>query len=279
MSQRITTPKIIKTTSSNNTTGIGRMLLLSLVLHALILVILGGFIVPRIREVKKPVYYVDLLHKPVAKPRAGRTDAVAVKKKTRVKKKVRKPVKPIIPPHKSQTPVKKAVVKVAPPKNKQPVAPVVTDKPSITPVKIVEPSDPMDAIAKMRRHKRIADLKNQLASLAHDPMPPSVDAPVGVVGGRGSQAGVDFDSWIKAYLSEAWVLPSHYLQRGLKAKMLLRFNRHGRLIYHEMLIPSGDSFFDASIKRAVQQLQQLPSEPEGQMDLTVTFDPREMLVQ
>ena len=111
------------------------------------------------------------------------------------------------------------------------------------------------------------------------PSTDDVDAPVGVVGGTGTQAGVSFDGWIKEYLSQAWALPSHYYQRGLVAKMVLRFDRRGRLIYYEMLSPSGDTFFDASVKRAVQQLQQLPGEPEKQMELIVTFDPREMLTR
>ena len=190
MSQPNTTNKI-KTPSRYNSTGIGRMLLLSLVLHVLIFVILGGFVVPHNREVKKPVYYVDLLHKPVAKPRAGRTDAVAVKKKKKpsIKKKVTKPAKPIVPkkrpkatvkkavvkikpPIKKVQPVKKAPVKVAPPIKQPSVTPVVTTKPPHEPIKRLKTSsqtDPMDAIDKMRRNQRISDLKNQLANLARDP--------------------------------------------------------------------------------------------------------------
>ncbi|MEA3464416.1 MAG: TonB C-terminal domain-containing protein [Thermodesulfobacteriota bacterium] len=302
MLQPSNTPNKINSRFSHNSTGIGRMLLLSFILHVLIFVVLGGFVVPQRREVKKKVYYVDLLHRPVAKPRAGRTDVRAVKKKKRSssKKKVAKPAKSVVAKKttkaavkkavvkintqvKTVVPVKKAVVKEPPPIKKAPIKPAKIIEPPHKFIKKVETNssaDPMNAIARMRRNQRITDLKNQLASLASDPLISSaVDAPVGVVGGRGTQAGVDFDGWIKAYLSEIWALPSHYLHRGLKAKMLLRFDRHGRLIYHEMLIPSGDSFFDASVKRVVRQLQQLPSKPERRMELIVTFDPKEMLAR
>lgn len=271
---------MLKKSTRRNNVGLGRMLLLSLALHLLMFVVLGGFVAPRMIEEKKQVYHVDLLHKPVAKPRSGRPDAGTVKKKKQISKK-KKIVKPVTK-KKVKAAVEKKPVKVVTKKK-----PVVVTKPDAKPVaaKPVKPvedsyaSETQDVIAEMRRKKRIADLKNQLNDLAHDPLPTTdvVDAPVGVVGGTGSQAGVSYDGWIKAFLSEAWALPSHYHQRGLVAKMLLRFNAAGRLIHYEMLSPSGDTFFDASVKRAVQQLQQLPGDPEKQMELVVTFDPREML--
>lgn len=281
MSQPATNKKTSRT--QNRTPGIGRMLLLSFTLHVVVFLIFGGFVVPRIKENNKPVYYVDLINPPVANPRAGRPDAPAVKKKIPAKKKAKPAIKK--PPVK-KPPVKKTVpVKKVPPVVKKVVETVPVEQARVTPPKKVEPtltpivapvvSDPMDAIEQMRRKQRIADLKEKLSRLATEPS----TAPVGVVGGSGDQAGVDFDGWIKSFLSQAWALPAHYRQRGLVATMLLRFNRQGQLIYTEMLRSSGDGFFDASVKRAVQQLQRLPNEPKKQLELSVTFDPREMLAQ
>jgi len=267
--------------------GIGRMLLVSIALHLVVVILLGGYLLPKYTPIKKPVYFVDLLHKPVVKPRAGRPDA-AVSKKTTPAKKAQKKTEP--KPEKkpaivAQVPAKKVEPVKLPVESKQ-TKPAEKKAPKIEkvePKKISQPlvkpvveSNPLDAIEQMRNKQRIAALKRELDSLAHT-QTPATTAPVGVVGARGTQAGVDFTSWIKTYLSAAWALPSHYLQRGLVGKMLLRFDRNGRLVYSELLSSSGDSFFDASIKRAVQQLQQLPSAPEKQLELIITFDPKELL--
>ncbi len=100
-----------------------------------------------------------------------------------------------------------------------------------------------------------------------------------MVGGSGDQAGFDFGPWVKTFLSQAWTLGPQYDNRGLVATMSLHFNRQGQLVYTEMLRSSGDKFFDASVKRAVQQLQRLPSEPNEKLELSVIFDRREMLDQ
>lgn len=276
MSQPLTNKKT--TRKQSITPGLGRMLLLSFALHVVVFLIFGGFIVPRIHESKKPVYYVDLINPPVAKPRAGRPDTPAVKKKKSAPKAVqpvaKKPPAKKVVPVKKVAPVAKKVVETVPV-----VQPITTTpkkvEPTLTPIETPTDSNPLDAIEQMRRKQRIAELKAKLSRLATEPS----TAPVGVVGGTGDQAGVDFDSWIKSYLSQAWALPAHYRQRGFIATILLRFNRDGQLIYTEMLRSSGDSFFDASVNRAVQQLQRLPSEPQKQLELSVTFDPREMLAQ
>ena len=270
--------------SHRNNAGIGRMLVLSLILHLVLFGLVGGFLVPRFEQPKKPVYFVDLMQKPVAKPRSGRPDAPASQKKPTTKK------KPVV----KQEPKSKPAVKppVQPPATKKtpevvnkptPKTPVVREtKP--TPVPTPTPSqsyedETLDAIERLKQKQRIAQLKQELNDLATRPTPATttVTAPVGVVGGRGDEAGVDFESWIKEYLSAAWALPSHYLQRGLVAKMNLQFSADGRLTHYEMVSPSGDSFFDATVKRAVRQLSQLPNKPGRPLELIVTFDPKEML--
>lgn len=275
MSQPSTNKKTSRTRS--RTPGIGRMLLLSFILHVVVFLLFAGFVVPRIKEDTKPVYYVDLINPPVANPRAGRPDTPVAKKKIPAKKKKKAAIKkpPVIPPPVKKTvPVVKKVVEAVPIAQPR----VTTPKkvaPTFTPVETVPDSNPMDAIEQMRRKQRIAELKEKLSRLATEPS----TAPVGVVGGSGDQVGVDFDGWIKSFLSQAWALPAHYRQRGLVATMSLRFNRQGQLVYSEMTRTSGDNFFDASVKRAVQQLQRLPNEPKKQLELSVTFDPREMLAQ
>lgn len=271
--------------------GVGRMFLLSLALHGLVLLAVGGFLTAPQRPPSKPVYYVDLLQKPVVKPRAGRPDAKPV-----TPKKVAKPA--AAKEKKVTTPVaatKKPAVAPSPSLPKTPPAAPVVVKPVASaakplPPKTVAPKtvaavdehyhlETQDAIEELRRKQRIAELKNQLNALASQPSPATsvAAAPLGEIGGRGSESGVDFGRWINTFLSASWSLPSHYHNRGLSARILLRFDSQGRLRDYEMLRASGDSFFDASVRRAVEQLQQLPSPPGKPLELTVTFDPKEML--
>ncbi len=266
----------------SDNSGIGRMLIVSIVLHLVLVALLGGYLLPKYPPIKKPVYFVDLLQKPVTKPRSGRPDAVVIKKANSPRKPEQKIIskavsKQVVTPQKIVKVAKKVQLPLES-KKVEPAAKTAEKRPTAKVVKPVAVSNPLDAIEQMRRKQRIAALKQELNNLAHT-QTPATTAPVGVVGGSGAQAGVDFSSWIKTYLSAAWSLPSHYWQRGLVGKMLLRYDRNGRLIYSELLSSSGDSFFDASIKRAVQQLQQLPSAPEEQLELIITFDPKELLAR
>ncbi len=276
--------------SHRSNAGIGRMLVLSFILHVVVFALMGGYLVPRFEKPQKPVYYVDLLNKPVAKPRAGRPDAPA-KKKTPAKKKPVEKKTPAVTKPVTKPPVKAkpATVKKAPEQVVKTPPKTVDKAPSVKPsvdvaAATVEKNyqeETLDAIERLKRKQRIDALKQELNALAtrETPTTDTIDAPVGEVGGQGDEAGVSFDSWIKEYLSQAWALPRHYWERGLKAKMVLQFNTSGRLAHYEMLSPSGDSFFDASVKRAVQQLTQLPAKPARPLELIVTFDPKEMLMR
>ena len=296
----------VKTVQRDHGRGFGRMLVISLVLHTVLFMVLSGVIAPHFAEVKKPVYQVDLLTRPVSNPRSGRrngrrhTQKKTVKKpaakRTVHKKKPPKAAKKVLPKKKppvkktklvtskkKTAPPKKAVVKervIKKPQPKSKPKPRPKPQPKIRP-RPVETVDTSAAIERIRNRQRIADLKKQLAALAHDttPVTGTTRVPVGISGGRGNRAGVDFDSWIKGYLSRVWVLPPHYLNRGLKARMELRFDSAGHLVRALLVTPSGDSFFDASVRRAVEHLRQLPSPPRRPMELPVTFDPKEMLTQ
>ncbi|EAT15588.1 TonB C-terminal domain-containing protein [Desulfuromonas acetoxidans] len=272
--------------SHRSNAGIGRMLVLSFILHVLLFALMGGYLVPRFEKPQKPVYYVDLLNKPVAKPRAGRPDAPAKKKAPKKKKPVIKKAPAVTKPPVKKKPVtvKKAPAEVVKTQPKATQKTPVVKQPADVPTKTVEKNyqeETLDAIERLKRKQRINALKQELNALATRDIPTTdtIDAPVGEVGGQGDEVGVGFDSWIKEYLSQAWALPRHYWERGLKAKMVLQFNTSGRLAHYEMLSPSGDSFFDASVKRAVQQLTQLPSKPARPLELIVTFDPKEMLMR
>ena len=54
--------------------GMGRMLFLSVAAHLLVALLFSGWFVPQAKREERPVYYVDLISRPVANPQAGRPD-------------------------------------------------------------------------------------------------------------------------------------------------------------------------------------------------------------
>lgn len=262
------------------------MLLLSLLLHGALLLFFSAPLVPRL-DTPRPVYQVDLLSAPVKSPRAGRPDAG--KKPAVTKKKAVAKAEPKVEKKTGKAP---EVKKTEPPK-KSVVAKPVVKEPVVTPVKTpprtevkVDPSSPQqtqDVIAEMRRkqeqRQRIEDLKRQLATLSASPSPQTSvpQAPLGAVAGTGHETGADFASWIKQAIVEAWALPDHYRNRGLWCEVELRFDYRGYRVGYLMVRPSGDGYFDATVKRAVMQLEQLPSAPGKSLNLSIKFDPKELL--
>ncbi|WP_282755695.1 cell envelope integrity protein TolA [Desulfuromonas thiophila] len=304
--------------------GLRRTLIVSLGLHLLLLALaLSGWQFHR-QKPRPQVYQVNLLHKPVMRPQAGRPDAP-----TKPQKPAAKPAAPARPPQpaKPKAPPKPAEPKAkVPPPAKQPpkplppkpaakpapkpepkAAPKAEPKPVVPPKpapvtkakEVAKPnidqqySQTQDAIAEMRRRQqnaatqesssrqRIEELKRQLAEQAQRPLPTTagVTAPVGQVGGSGDQIGVDMRAWIEEKLASNWILPDTYRDRGLRAEMRLRFSPQGALLSFNLIRSSGNAFFDDSVQRAVALLQQegLPTPPERVLELTIAFDPEEML--
>ena len=86
-------------------------------------------------------------------------------------------------------------------------------------------------------------------------------------------------AWIEEKLASNWILPDTYRDRGLRAEMRLRFSPQGALLSFNLIRSSGNAFFDDSVQRAVALLQQegLPTPLERVLELTIAFDPEEML--
>ncbi|MDY0397884.1 MAG: TonB C-terminal domain-containing protein [Desulfuromonas thiophila] len=291
--------------------GLRRTLFVSLGLHLLLLALaLSGWQFHR-QKPRPQVYQVNLLHKPVMRPQAGRPDAPTKPQKPAVK-----PVAPARPPQPAEPKAKVPPPAKQPP---QPVPPKPADKPApksepkaetkqvvsakTTPAtkaqEVVKSnidqqySQTQDAIAEMRRRQqnaatqesssrqRIEELKRQLAEQAQRPLPTTagVTAPVGQVGGSGDQIGADMRAWIEEKLASNWILPDTYRDRGLRAEMRLRFSPQGALLSFNLIRSSGNAFFDDSVQRAVALLQQegLPTPLERVLELTIAFDPEEML--
>jgi colicin import membrane protein len=274
---------------------IGRLVLLSLILHlVLVLVFAGGFSHHKPAP-KRPVYYVDLSQLPVANPRAGRPDGQsgapkAVKQSTPapVKKTIKKAVpavKKAVPP----TPAKKAIktkkssVSKATPKKKS----VAKKSAAVSQAKADSGANydkAMSRIDKMRRRQAIEEGKAKLAALASSDSRVGTatsgasSAPLGMPDGTGDQAGVGHELWLQEQLTKSWSLSKYQVvRRDLEARVRISYNAQGTLTGNKFLKPSGDSTFDDSVTRAILKNRQLESKPGKKLEVVVIFNLKDLM--
>jgi hypothetical protein len=228
----------------------GRLLvayLISLALHALLLVgVTGGWLGSAARPDKSPVYYVDLVHKPVLNPQAGRPeprDATAQQAPVPV---------PIAPaekvPGKTSVPIKSATDAKAPAKTAN--------------------SHVSDALQKLRDEQT---LQQRLAALRQKQAVP-METPVGLPDAKGTEAGVSSLAYVQAIIQQNWALSPYLLADAarmarIEAWVSISYSKSGRLERFSFEKESGDPQFDDSIKRALVKSQQwsaaLPERLEG----------------
>jgi hypothetical protein len=233
----------------------GRLLvayLVSLVLHALLLFgMTGGWLKSASRPDPAPVYYVDLVHKPVLNPQAGRPEPRAAQPAPPAP--VAAPT-PAPPPPKTTTPAKSTAAAKVPAK----------------------PADShiSDALQKLRDEQA---LQQRLAALRQSQAVP-MDVPVGLPDAKGSEAGVTTLVYVQATIQQNWALSPYLLgdpakMARIEAWVRLSYSRSGRLERFSFEKESGDPQFDESIKRALVKSQQLPNAlPERLEDVRVVFN-------
>lgn len=239
---------------------LGRAFLISFVFHLVLLLVFSGVILPRFSSDRKPVYYVDLVNLPVARPQSGRPDASP---KSSVKKKAAK---------KSTASVKKS-------------SPVATSS------KVVTRRSPSDADinakiadmqAKKKNRQEIDDLKRKLAALAvqdsrgEDAV---VDAPIGMPDGTGDEVGPSYLAWLQAYLKQQWALSEYQVSRlDLEAVVRIVYDDQGRMVDFTFLEKSGDHVFDDSVKTAILKSRELPKPPPvPRWEVDVVFNLKDLL--
>ena len=277
---------------------IGRLVLLSLILHLVLVLVFSGTFSHHSPPPKRPVYYVDLTQLPVANPRAGRPDGQSDAPKA-VKKSTPAPVKKTPPTVKRAAPpapAKKAV-KASRPTTKavkkngtkavtkaQPAAKKATTDSQASAKSDTNYQTAMSAVEKMRRNREMANLKEKLAALASsDSRAGTVtgggsNAPLGMPDGTGDQAGVSQERWLQARLTKNWSLSKYQVvRRDLECRVRITYNSAGVLTGKEFIKPSGDSTFDDSVTRAILKSRQLEFKPGRQLEVIVTFNLKDLM--
>lgn len=238
----------------------GRLLvayLVSLLLHALLLFgVTGGWLSSSPRQDQPPVYYVDLVHKPVLNPQAGRPEPRAAAP--------------------APTPVPAPVAPVAKVEPKTTV-PSKSAPPAKTPA---QPADThvRDALQQLRDEQA---LQSKLAALRQTQAVPA-EVPVGLPDARGDEAGVSPLVYVKNFIQDRWALNPYQLKDAskmaqLNVSVVLTYDKNGRLVSYRIEKESGDPQFDESIKRALVKSQQLPQPlPVRLEDVRVVFNLKSM---
>ena len=259
----------------------GRLLLVSLLVHGLVWVAFTVDLFGTKTRPKPPVYYVDLIHKPVLNPQAGRPDPRPVKKPKAVE--VKRAVQTAPP----------AVQKKAKPAVKPLVKPVQASKPKPKPKPVAKPAVKSDtrneqqvksALDEIReRQARQAErdaIKDKIAKLSAGAATVAADVPVGMPDGTGDEVGVSALAFVQAFIQQNWALSPYLLDqsrlRDLEAKATLTYAASGEMIRYRINTPSGNQQFDDSLKRAITKSKQLPQPLPKQLDLLVTFNLKEM---
>ena len=253
----------------------GRLLLVSLVVHGLIWAGLAGDWFGSSSRPKPPVYYVDLIHKPVLNPQAGRPDPRPAKKP-------------------QAAPVKRAAITPPAPKKqaKPEVKPLVKPTPAARPKPVPKPDQRQQqqvksAIDEIReRQAREAErdaLKDKLAKLRESAAAAatvSSDVPVGMPDGTGDEVGVSALAFVQAFIQQNWALSPYLLDQSrltnIEAKTKLVYAADGRLKSFRIESPSGNPQFDDSLKKAIIKSQQLPQPLPKDLELVVIFNLKEM---
>jgi outer membrane biosynthesis protein TonB len=258
----------------------GRLLLVSLIVHGLVWVAFSFDLFGTHHRPKPPIYYVDLIHKPVLNPQAGRPDPRPAKKP-------------------KAAAVKRTVQTAAPMVTKKPTKPAV--KPLVKPAKVVKPKpvpkpttkldqrkeqkvqSALDEIRERQARQAERDaLKDKLAKLRDSAGAATVaaDVPVGMLDGTGDEAGIAVVAFVQAFIQQNWALSRYLIDQSrianIEAKATLVYSAAGKLVRYRINTPSGNKQFDDSLKKAIIKSQQLPQPLPKSLELNVTFNLKEM---
>ncbi len=265
----------------------GRLLLLSLIVHVVVWAVFTGGWFGVSQRPKPPVYYVDLIHKPVLNPQAGRPEPrPASKPKPEPVKSAavtpsapKEPAKPVakIPPKPPEVVVPKPTPKPEPKPAAKPVP-----KPAAEPDRRTEQKlqNALDEIRERQKHEAERDaLKERLAKLSESVNAAATvpaDVPVGMPDGQGNEVGVSALAFVQAFIQQNWVLSPYLLDQSrianIEAKATLAYSASGKLVRFRINSPSGNQQFDDSLKRAITKSDQLPQGLPKDLELVVTFN-------
>jgi colicin import membrane protein len=271
--------------------GFKQMLLISLLLHLLLPVLYYSPFFPKRAIEKPPVYRVNLVNKIVKKPQAGRPEAAPVKKKPKPVVKPKPKPKPAVKP--KPVPVKpKPAPKPVPVKPKAaPKAKPVTKKPEPKPKPAVSKAQEKSLQQRLEqirakqlkkkeedaRKAKIEALKAAALAESSNVKSPIADAPVGMMDGKGDEAGVSAKAHVREFIQQQWNFSKYQAAGNLEAEVKMFYNAEGTLLHYKFIKKSGNSAFDESLIRAITKSRQLNQPLPEAMEFQIFFNLKDML--
>ena len=295
--------------------GFKKMLVISVLLHLLLPILYYSPFFPKRAIEKPPVYRVNLVNKIVKNPQAGRPEAAPVKKKPKsvIKPKPKPkpavkpkpiPVKPKPEPAKPNpilkpepvkkkpkpkpapkpVPVKPKAVPKAKPVTKKP-KPKPKPKPAVSKAQEKNLQQRLEQIrAKQLKKKqedarkaKIEALKAAALAESNSVKSPIVDAPVGMMDGKGDEAGVSATAHVQEFIQQQWHFSKYQATGNPEAEVKMFYNAEGTLLSYKFIKKSGNSAFDESLIRAIAKSRQLNQPLPEAMEFQIFFNLKDML--
>lgn len=263
----------------HNTAGpreprLSTMMSVSLGLHVVLVLLFGGFLIPKFRDPRPPTYIVDLVHLPVKDPQAGRPDGTP---KEQVKAKPKPKPKPKPTPVAKPKPVPVAKSK---PKAQPKPAVVKPAKPKPKPVPQKSYQDTESVIDKLRRERERDALKQKLAAMGTSDTrsAKTTKAPLGETTGTGKESGVGFRTWLQQAYKNAWSLSKYQVSRSdLETEVEVVYDARGFLRDYTIKSASGDRRFDDSVTQAIRTVDRLEPPPDREIRELIKFNLKDLL--
>ena len=227
------------------------MVCISAIVHIAVFFILLEFHFPS-RFKEAPVYYVDILDLPVAKPQAGT-------------------------PSRAEHPQPSPPPALAAPREMTLPAKPAPQKPAAAPTRKTEAAESAEEF-----DKRMADLEKKAAAKRIDDAVNALrnngapKGPVGMPGATGTEAGSDYASFIRSRLEDAFRATIAFQSRKPEVLVKLTISRHGRVVRQQIVKSTRDRIFEDSVARAIVNAEQhLRPPPSGsQFEIIVKFSPQ-----
>jgi colicin import membrane protein len=230
--------------------GLGSSLFFSLLLHTvfiLMIVLVGSFRAIQLNEA--PVYYVDVVNLPVANPRSGSPSDRSRSQAPQAQAREREVMKlPGSPPRKIPSVVSTKAKREPRPETEKEFQERLTRL-----ERKVEGSHTESAIEALRR--KVA----------------SEGGRSGIPGGKGTEAGSDYANYIQSRLRDAFALTISSSSRNPSVVVRLTINSSGKLIKYRVEKSSGDTTFEESVSRAVEQASENFPPPPGRKEFQQGF--------
>ncbi len=243
-----------------NEPGPGGMLVWSFLLHAALFFLVTQLnILSGVQPDNAPVYYVDVVNLPVARPRSGNPAGSTA-----------------------------GATEPAPP----PAAPKPQPEEMRLPAKTTPPSRPKTATAapsvkaKQDRQETTQDFEERLARLQQETESRHESAALdalrrraagrgkgqaGMPGAAGKEAGSDYSSYIQSRLKDAFKSTITFQSRTPEVRVRLTIDRAGHIVRQRIEYSSGDRLFEGAVLQAIAKAEKSFTPPPGGQDFEHGF--------